>query len=952
MDAAESGTRDGVSFGPFQLHMSARLLTRDGASVDVGGRALDLLIALTSSPNEVISKTDLMARVWPDVIVEEGSLRFHINGLRNALGDGKDGARYIATIPGRGYCFVAVVSRADSSRRATVSTTPPEFPHANLPIRLSQMIDREQDVARLALQLKTSRVVTIAGAGGIGKTTVAVAVANDLSGAFDGAMLFVDLGMLNDPELVAPGLASMMGLTVGAGDVRPSLIAYLRDKKVCLVLDTCEHLIEAVAALSSTIIKTAPQVHILATSREPLRIDGEYVYKLEALACPPDDPEISAASAMSYPATQLFMERAAASGASRDVSDTDARIVAGICRKLDGVALAVELAARRVETWGLSQTAALLDQQLTLGWQGSRTAPPRQRTLQATLDWSFNLLTYRERLVLRRLAIFVGHFTLDAAFAVGTDAALDRYVVFSAIENLVAKSMVATRTMGASTCYRLLDTTRAYVQTTPVDADEYAAFAARHAAYFGTWLAHAAADWTTLTTGAEREPHFAALNNVRTALEWCFGDTGNKRAGIELAAAAAPAFLAMSLLPECRRWSERAILALEENVRGGPEEMHLQGTFGMASMYLHGKSDAALAALSRSAAIAEQQGDIIMQIGMLGMLRTFKFRSGEFKDALKYAKLCRTLAAGADDPAASGHACSLLGRSLHLTGDLEGARIELEDSLWHWSRAKRTTIYLGHELHYPSDVTLARNLWLQGLPYQAAQRAHKVIADVVRIDRPAAQVVVLGWAASVFLWTGNLESAEQHIGALLYQAETNSLVPFIAAGQARQGELSILRGDALGGVENLRAGLKTLHQIGYETLTTEFSISLALGLKALGQHAEALALTDQTIQRVERNGEDLYLPELLRVKGGIQLAIQQRPNRQTELCLSRSLELSRRQGARAWELRTVTDLADLWAKEGRTDDAKALLQPVFEQFVEGLATPDLVSAGHLLSTLK
>jgi predicted ATPase/DNA-binding winged helix-turn-helix (wHTH) protein len=444
MTAMAAQTKEVISFGPFSLIASERLLTKDGAPIELSSRALDILTVLLSRPNEVMSKNDLLAQVWPDVIVEEGSLRFHMTYLRKALGDGKDGARYIATLPGRGYCFVAPISHA-SGVRSGASVAAADFPHANLPSRLSQMIGREEDVLRLSAQLTASRIVTIVGSGGVGKTTVAVAVGHHLSGTFDGAALFVDFGMLGDPNLVAPGVASLLGIAGGSSDVRPSLMAYLRHRRILLILDTCEHLIDAIATLAVSIIEAAPQVHILATSREALRIDGERIYRLDTLAYPPDDPEITAETALSFPATQLFMERAAASGVNLDISDADACIVASICRKLDGVALALELAARRVETCGLPQTAALLNQHLALGWLGSRTAPPRQKTLQATLDWSFGLLTEPERMVLRRLAIFVGHFTLDSAFEVVTSKALDRSIVFGAIDSLVAKSMVAAQ---------------------------------------------------------------------------------------------------------------------------------------------------------------------------------------------------------------------------------------------------------------------------------------------------------------------------------------------------------------------------------------------------------------------------------------------------------------------------------------------------------------------------
>ena len=578
MATASDQASDGLSFGPFNLVASERLLTKDGVPVDLGARALDILIALISTPNEVVSKKDLMSRVWPDVTVEEGSLRFHMTSLRKALGDGKDGARYITTLAGRGYCFVAPVSQA-SRPRDEVPAALANFPYANLPHRLGRMVGRDDDVQKLSAQLRASRLVTIVGPGGVGKTTVAVAVAHQLADAFAGSVLFADLGMLSDPKLATTAISSMMGLSVQSDDATPGLIAFLKGKRILLILDTCEHLVDAIAGLAASLMEAAPQVHILATSREALRIEGEHIYRLDALACPPDDAELTAEAVRQFPATQLFLERAAASGAHLDISDVDAPIVANICRKLDGVPLAIELAARRAESYGIQQTAALLDQHLTLLWHGSRTAPPRQKTLQATLNWSYELLSELERVVLRRLSIFVGHFTLDAALEVAASAPLDRTTVTVALDSLVEKSMVAVRPIGAMVRYRLLDTTRAYALETNIDGADLADLAVRHATYFRHWLEQTGNEWETLSTGTERAPYFAGLNNVRAALEWCFGENGNVSIGVELAAAAAPVFLAMSLLIECQRWSERALLALDDARRGGREEMQLQAGF-------------------------------------------------------------------------------------------------------------------------------------------------------------------------------------------------------------------------------------------------------------------------------------------------------------------------------------------------------------------------------------
>jgi predicted ATPase/DNA-binding winged helix-turn-helix (wHTH) protein len=951
MVAPAAQAKDVMSFGPFRLVPSERLLTKAGAPVELGARALDILIALVSRPNEIVSKKELLTRVWPQVTVEEGSLRFHIASLRRALGDGKDGARYITTQAGQGYCFVAPTLRSGDRDNVDPGAVG-GFPHANLPSRLMRMVGRSDDILKLSAQLTAARFVTIVGAGGVGKTTVAVAVGHHLMEAFAGAALFVDLGMLSDPDLVATAVASMLGLSVQSKDATPNLIAYLLDKRILLILDTCEHLIEAVAALATCIFEAAPQVHILATSREALQVEGERVYRLDSLACPPDDPGLTAAFARTFPATQLFVERAVAGGVRLDFGDAEVAIVVSICRKLDGVALAIELAARRVEAYGLQQTAALLDQHLTLLWLGPRTAPARQKTLQATLDWSYGLLSEPERVVLLRLAVFVGHFTLDAALAVVTSATVDQAIVFGAIDSLVAKSMVSTRPLGAMMRYRLLDTTRAYALETAVDDAEQADLAVRHAAYYRRWLEQTGTEWPTLSTGVERAPHFAAINNVRTALEWCFGVNGDPAVGVGLAAAAAPVFLAMSLLPECHRWSEQAIFALDDAAHGGLEEMHLQAALGVSLMFTRGGIEAAHVALNRSLAIAEERGGALDQLWLLGPLNMFHLRIGDFKTALHYAKRCSVIAGSVEDSVAIALAHSILGISLHLAGEFDSARAELEAALRRGPRSQlTTTIYLGFEGKILAGVILARTLWLQGHPAQAVERALQTVRDAASIDHSLTLCIALIWAISVFLWAGDLGSVDEHLDWLISRAESHSLAPYLLVGRGFKGELAIRRGDANGGVESLRHCLEKLHAAPYELLTTPLNISLVQGLAAMGRFAEGMTLIDETVRQVEANGDVAYMPELLRVRGVLLLSMPQPNSSDAEVCFMQSLELSRRQAARAWELRTAIDTAALLAGQGRTDSARGLLQPVFEQFVEGSDTADLKAAERLLATL-
>jgi predicted ATPase/DNA-binding winged helix-turn-helix (wHTH) protein len=941
-------TAEAVSFGPFSLDAGKRLLTRDGIPLELGARTLDTLIALVTCPGEAISKKDLMAKVWPDVTVSEASLRFHVANLRKALGDGIDGARYIATLGGRGYCFVAPVSRM-SDRDGAGATPDDSLPSAGVPGRLARMVGRADGILAIARELTAARFVTIVGAGGVGKTTVAVAVGHEMMEAFAGAVLFIDLGALNDPDLVTGSVASMLGLSFQAANPLPGLIKYLRDKSVLLILDNCEHLLDGAATLSEKLFVAAPQVHILATSREALRVEGEHVYRLEPLAFPPEDLKLTASAALAFPAVQLFMGRAAAGGALPHLTDEDASIVANICRRLDGLALAIELAAGRVGTYGLRQTAALLEERLALLWLGQRTAPPRQHTLKATLDWSYRLLSDLERRVLRHLAVFIGSFTLETARAVLVCETLSEIDVLRAIDSLIAKSMVTPHGLGTPPHHRLLDTTRAYVLEISDDDVERTIVTARHAHYYRQWLEITGVDWPTLQSAAERSNHLVNLANVRAALEWCFSPKGDIKIGVELAAVAAQVFWAKSLYAEAYTWANRAILALDSSTRGGIEEMRLQATLALLFRFVRGDIEAANDALNRGLTIAIERKDDLSLLQMLVPVHAIRTHTRDFTGALQYAKRCAATAENGGDPAAIPFALCLLGISLHFNGDLEEARATLERGRRRIPSAKRgSVIYLGARYDIAASITLARNLWLQGFPSRAIVRARETVQYCTSMN--ISHAVLLNWAFSLSLWAGDLPGAREYLGMIDARAALNSQSR-IGAIDAFKGRLAICEGDIEGGVDALQNCLENLRVRGFELLT-EYQISLVEGLIALGRRNEALALIDQVISSVEIGGDLCYMPEIYRLKGQLLLSIPQPNSNNAESYIERSLELSRRQGALTWELRSATNLAAHLTSQGRAESARAILKPVFDQFTDDRDTPDLKAAEELLAALN
>jgi predicted ATPase len=430
---------DVVTFGPFCLRPSERFIERSGDPVKLGGRALDILIALVDRAGEVVSQRELIDRVWPNVTVDDGNLRFHVSGLRKALGDGHADARHVINVAGRGYCFVGSVTRTPAGFSAP-SATPPANAVRGLPTRLNRMVGRDAEVAAVAEQVQTQRFVTVLGPGGIGKTTVAVAV----------------------------------GRAVAPDELVTRLIADLAGRRTLLVMDSCDHVIETAAEWAEAIFAQAGGVSILATSREALRIEGEHVCRLAPLACAPLEGASSAAEVLAFPAAQLLADRIGMSCERFALLDSDAPIVARICAKLDGIALAIELAAGRVEAHGLDGVEALLDRRLNLLWQGRRTAPPRHQTLNATFDWSFDLLAEPERIVLQRLRVLTGSFTLEEAQIAARDMAADVDLIAEALASLVAKSLVMADTQCGRRCYRLLDTTRAYLHAKAASAAQAA----------------------------------------------------------------------------------------------------------------------------------------------------------------------------------------------------------------------------------------------------------------------------------------------------------------------------------------------------------------------------------------------------------------------------------------------------------------------------------------------
>jgi predicted ATPase/DNA-binding winged helix-turn-helix (wHTH) protein len=951
MNDRQSWSQDMLSFGQFDLFVPERLLKRADEPVPLGGRALDILIALAERAGEVVTHKELIERVWPDVNVEEANLRVHISALRKALGDGRDGARYISSVAGRGYCLVAPIKHTLAGQRASAPSIADAEGFKNLPPRLSRMVGREDIVRTLSGQLMLRRFVSIVGPGGIGKTTVAVSVAHRLLSGFEGAVFFVDLSVLTDSQLVPTAVASALGFIVQAHDPFGSLVAFLGDKKLLIVLDNCEHVMDSAATLAERIVREAPQAHILATSREALRVEGERVHLLLSLDGPPAHADLTATEVLRYPAARLFMERAAASGYAAALSDTDAPIVAMICRRLDGIALAIELAASHAGALGIGRIAELLDNRFSLLWRGRRTALPRHQTLNAMLDWSYNLLSERERAVLSRLSVLVGDFTLEAARSVVSETESDEAGAEVAFENLIGKSLISTTALHGPTYYRLLDTTRAYAEARLLEQGEANRIARRHANLFSRFLQH---DEVVQSRLGERDlsGYAVHLGNVRAALEWAFSDDGDVALGMELASWAAPLFVGLSLLEECGRWCERALACLDDAARGTRQEMILQEALALSSMYISGDADRVRAALERGLALEEAFGDRRHQLQLLYGLYRLLMRLADFRGGLKIAQQTAAIAESVQEPAGLLVADFMLSTCHHFMGDQAAAQCYGERGM---ARAAEpgTAIpnFFGLDYHVYAPIGLARALWLRGFSDRARSMSRTAIDEAASRD-PLTVCVALSSGAPVFLWSGDFRTAGDQADRLIAYAGRHSIEPYRASGIGLKGMLAIARDDAEAGVDLLRTALEILSAKKLHYYLTLFAGALADGQRMTGQVEEGLLTVNGAISRSRDCGSTFDLPELLRIKAQILAAIPRYGSASAIDCLNEAIEVARQQAALALELRSTMTLARFLSESGLRDQARRELTPVYDRFTEGFQTADLRQAHALIEDLQ
>jgi predicted ATPase/DNA-binding winged helix-turn-helix (wHTH) protein len=940
-----------IEFGPFRLLPEERVLLEQGEPIGLGSRALDILVVLARRAGETVTKGELLAEVWPRVFVEEGTLRVHIASLRRALRESLQGRNFIATVPGRGYSLVVPASRFGHNASTTTS-----MPAASqLPAPLNRMVGRKDVIAALKAQLPEERFITVVGPGGIGKTTVAVAVADALRDSYRDGIQFVDLAPMTVPSLLPSAVAALLGVPIRTDNPIPTLVAALSSRQMLLVLDCCEHMILAAAALAEAIFMDAPGVHIFATSREALRAEGERVHRLSALETPPKAERLTAQQGMAFSAVQLFVERASAALDSFRLTDDNARAVAEICRRLDGIALAIELAAGRVDSFGVLGVAERLDDRFRLLTGGRRTALPRHQTLLATLDWSYQLLPETERVVLRRLSVLTGSFTLEAASAIGAGEAVATSEIADHVANLVSASFVAAEIGMDKAYYRLLDSTRAYARMKLAESQENDRVCRRHAEYFCDFFRRADAELAIAPTIQQVVECRRQLDNLRAALDWTFGPEGDAALGVALTAAGIVLWMNLSLVYECRERVEAALASVAAGAYKEPRaEMQLHTALGGLLIYTQGPGPEVYAALESALKIAESLGDHDYRLRALWGLWTARINNGEYKTALDIAERIQALASREKHPLDLAVADRGLGYSWHFLGDQVKARAYLEGMAARSIETQRRSLIIRYQFDpvITGRMRYGWILWLLGHPEQAKRTIEVSLDDLWSVDHAVSICTALGLGTcQVSLAVGDYDDAVRYIDAMSELATRYSLSIWHAWARALRGVLLIRQHRAVDGLNLLRDGLGQLGKAKFAIWRSIFLGDLASAMGSIGEVAEGLAIISDAIARAERRGDYWHIADLLRVKGEL-LLLQSPNNPAAEEQFRLSLDWAHRQNALSWELRTAISLANLRRAQGRVTEGRHILAGVYARLTEGFETADPLIARKLLDELS
>ncbi|MBP1852904.1 ATP-binding protein [Rhizobium halophytocola] len=937
-------------FGRFKLIPEQQLLLRDDEPVRIGGRALDILTALIERPGDLIAKRELLERVWPNTLVEESNLKVNMVALRRVLEDEPGAPQSIATVVGRGYRFIAPV-RYEEVLDPCADPRIRAVRNHNLPTTaLARILGREEDIRAIINDLRDCRLLSIVGTGGIGKTTVALAIAERLVGSFSDGVWLIDLSTLKDPNLVPSAITTGIGLAAHSANTLAALGEFLSMREMLLVLDNCEHVISGVASTVERLLPEAAGITILATSREPLQTRGERVRRLRGLAVPEATSLLSAQEVLAFPAIQLFVDRATDRYDAFELKDPEVGLVAEICRRLDGIALAIELAATQVEAFSIQALLNQLDGHFRL-LEGHRGVIERHRTLTATIDWSYALLSETERAVMRRLATFAGVFSLESACAVAADTYLDHSRVVMDLARLVAKSIVSAEAHGNELRYRMLDTTRAYALKKLAASDEFDTARHRHAEHCIDLLSQAGSDIERLPRSEWLHRHAPKTDDIRNAMRWAFTSTFDPALGVRLTIAALPFGQQVSLIDECRMAAERALDDRFRPYRTARDDLLLNLTFGATLLHTRGPLLEVKAALTKALELAEQIADADLQLSCLRGLSEYELWTGDSQTALALADRIRELESHGDLHSAGGGDAQA-GSALSWLGALAASREKLERIVQRPPTFDLRPDIARYEFdqRLTAEGSLAIVLWLQGFPDQAIEVSERQLREAEGSNYAVSLCYALLHGALITaMYIRDYDAAWRHLERGLEHATKHGLDIWKNMGVGAGGRLHLYTGrplDLLG----YRDMLTKVRDGGFRMRYPNYLTNYGEALARQGNVAAGLAAIDEAMEISKSRGQVVGIPEILRIKGNVIRFQEPKKFDRAEDCYRQAIGIARSDGAISWELRSTMSLVKLMRQRGGDPNAEDELAAVYARFREGFSTGDLRNALQLIES--
>jgi predicted ATPase/DNA-binding winged helix-turn-helix (wHTH) protein len=933
-----------VDFGPFRLFHRHRKLYCGQEEIHLGGRAMDVLLALARQKGELVSKEELFEAAWPHVSVHESNLKVTVASVRRALREFAPSFECITTIVGRGYRLGLgpPLERLLTGHGSTSTVARPSLPE------LGTVVGRDQEIGALRDALDRNRLVTVVGAGGIGKTTVAVAVAQLLEDDGGGSVTFVDLGRIASADFVTPSLASALGVSSNGTDSLPAIVSILERQKAVLVLDTCEHVRNAVAHICDVVLARTPNVRILATSREVLRAQHEHVVWLEPLDVPPPDRSHNASEVMQYAAPQLLAARAREQ-AGYEIQDRDAPAVAEICRRLDGAPLAIELVSTRLANRSADVVLRDLDDRFRTLRRDMPGAPLRQQTLRATLEWSYALLTRTEAAVVRSLSIFAGSFDTDSVAGVVAHRGITPAEALDALAGLRAKSMASMSQSDATPRYRLLDSTRAFAAELLESLGEADAAAASHARLQLAVLTRAANDLATKTARQWHALYAPQADDLRCALDWSLHRGGDTLMGIELTAAGLPLWRELSLAVESRTNCERALTELAR-VESTDDRLRLKLTVELATStaFIGDRVGDPVALFESALQLAQRLSDAQVECQVLGILAQYPLRPGSEGGVAGTLEQMRSAALRTNERTALWEQEYLCAEWEALSCEFASARSRLERICAEMRESPPGPVARFHVHQEARSRTLlvALHCFTGNLP-AAIAGAETLAKEIVDIGHGVTLIHCLGHG---ILWT--MVECQQYATAAIYAeilkdaVVRHGMAAWIPVADCYSESIAALSGtrrspEALRrALDNLATGLS---QIGHQS----YYATIATAMVAIGEPEDAARAVDF----VFRSEPQRWIrPEFRRLRAATERAFGR--DAEAETSLREAIDAADQAGIPAYKLRAAFDLATLLKDAGARGEARRILAPAYQHFSDGSTTKDLRDARRLLRQLE